>query len=243
MSRAPIDAEVYVFSREAFLFSIALFSKKILKKQKTMLFRKGDRVLALDDFGEWQDAVLVDARAGGRVKVHYVGWPANWDEWITASAERLVHKRQATRRLSGSTVDAVWRSCARPGRLGAALCLAAARLGLSRERARHAATYMYVVKVGLLAIACLLAAHAVPFMPTWGSGGAAALPALPDDNIALPPFCCSGPTIDCVPDPSCGVPHSAAGAAPGLLRALALPVLGVLGWVALARRLGDPPGR
>jgi hypothetical protein len=45
-----------------------------------------------DGFGEWQEAVVTEVRGEGQdeeLRVHFVGWAARWDEWLSNRSERI----------------------------------------------------------------------------------------------------------------------------------------------------------
>ena len=44
---------------------------------------------ALDTFGEWFQAKVIEVEDNLRVKIHYHGWPARYDEWLVVTSERL----------------------------------------------------------------------------------------------------------------------------------------------------------
>ena len=52
----------------------------------------GDRLEATDSYGVWCNAKVVAVKGEGderRVKVHYVGWNASFDEWVPVGTGRL----------------------------------------------------------------------------------------------------------------------------------------------------------
>ena len=52
----------------------------------------GDRIEARDSRGQWYASKVVDVRVEGSIrelKVHFLGWKARWDEWISADTARL----------------------------------------------------------------------------------------------------------------------------------------------------------
>lgn len=49
---------------------------------KTNAYKKGDKVQVLWN-GKWFPSVILEVGNDGKFKIHYDGYGANWDEWIT----------------------------------------------------------------------------------------------------------------------------------------------------------------
>ena len=53
---------------------------------------------ALDTFGDWFQAKVIEVEDNQRVKIHFQGWPAKWDEWLKVTSERLApHKLRSSK--------------------------------------------------------------------------------------------------------------------------------------------------
>ena len=55
-----------------------------------------NRIDAQDSTGGWYEAFVVETRDEQEVKVHYIGWPYGWDEWLPCGDLRLQYLHSFT---------------------------------------------------------------------------------------------------------------------------------------------------
>ena len=70
-SQLPMDLILYITSFVANLYCI------------------GDLIDCQDKFRKWCTSMIVDIVANEKIRVHYEGWNAKWDEWLPLDSERL----------------------------------------------------------------------------------------------------------------------------------------------------------
>ena len=82
-----------------------------MPRRRTMAVRVGDDVIARDKKCIWYAAKVTAERGEGRhrqLKVHFLGWRARFDEWLSP---RLVTKR-SKQPVCGQLAEANWSSSA-----------------------------------------------------------------------------------------------------------------------------------
>jgi hypothetical protein len=76
-------------------------------------FVVGQWVDVLDTVDQWLEASVLQVSAdGGDVYVHYHGWPARWDEWISAASPRIQPFRTRTSHSAWCCCVFCWRCSA-----------------------------------------------------------------------------------------------------------------------------------
>jgi hypothetical protein len=52
-------------------------------------FQPGDRIVVLDTVNKLCEAEVTEVRGDTDIRVHYLGWPSKWDEWIPVGSPRI----------------------------------------------------------------------------------------------------------------------------------------------------------
>ena len=55
-----------------------------------MIFRKGQKIQAVDELGRWEEARVVEIASDGRYCVKFVGWSAEFNLVVTESEVREI---------------------------------------------------------------------------------------------------------------------------------------------------------
>lgn len=70
--------------------------------------RNNEPELAVEWKGQWWPAVILESKASGHFKVHYTGWDASWDEWVTKDRMYVNLPRRDEQRVQVSWGNNWW---------------------------------------------------------------------------------------------------------------------------------------
>jgi hypothetical protein len=74
---------------------VALSLISVLAFAAAATYAKGDKVL-VEWKGQWYPSTILEVGAGdnaGKFKIHYDGWGAEWDEWVTTTRMKAAAKK------------------------------------------------------------------------------------------------------------------------------------------------------